>query len=323
MCLVLHLIRLKPMANTKAERLSAIEAARAVTIASHAAAGLAARAGATHVVRALRVAEAMGRSATAMLVAHFDAPVGTTQPPPATKPGDAEARDANGGVKSGAAAKRGSVGKGKKDNQTEAKDDKGRGKQAGGEEASGLSKRQRKRRARRQRKAATAAFDDTFADALPVRRSGAAEGAAPAAALEISSFMAEQDAVLRDVQRAFAKADREKVGGSAAKPAPAVPPSAKGASASASVDSEMGAGPSASPHPVRALRAGDVVTILDLRSRPELNGEEHQLKEFDVRAGRWCITLPDLTIIRVLEKNLLLSSPPAKKQQVFKGGEDK
>ena len=65
-------------AHTKTERLAALDSARAVSLSAHAAAGLAAHVGAGHVVRALRVAEAMGRSAHALLVAHFAA----TQPPP-------------------------------------------------------------------------------------------------------------------------------------------------------------------------------------------------------------------------------------------------
>ena len=259
-----------------------------------------------------------------MLTAHFDAPASSPQPPPATTPGAAEARDAHGGDKSGAAAKRGKLGKGKKDNQTEAKDNRGHGKHAGGEEATRPSRRQRKRHASRLRKAAAGAFDDTFADALPVRLSGAAEGAAPAVALDVSSFMAEQDAVMRDVQRAFAKADR-KTAGSTARPASAVSPGATGTLthiASVSTASDMVSMPLAVPRPVRALRAGDMVTIQDLRSRPELNGEVHELKEFDAQTGRWLVTLPDLTTVRVLEKNLRSCSPIAKKHQVLKGGED-
>ena len=71
-------------------------------------------------------------------------------------------------------------------------------------------------------------FDDAWADAPPASKVQKTEVPRPAAAAAtVSSFMADQDAVMRDVQRAFAKADREKAGGAAAKPAPAVPPKAK------------------------------------------------------------------------------------------------
>ena len=108
------------MAYSKAERLSALEAARAVTIASHAAAGLAARSGATQAVRAFRVAEAMGRAATAMLTAHFEAPVSNARPVPASKP-EAAAPGGLGGSVGGQGAQRKLKEKGKKDQPAAAK----------------------------------------------------------------------------------------------------------------------------------------------------------------------------------------------------------
>ena len=125
----------------------------------------------------------MGRSATAMLTAHFDAPASSPQPPPATTTGSAEARDARGGDKSGAAAKRGKIGKGKKDNQTEAKDNRGHGKHSGATRLHGFLSRSVSAAHAACGKASAAAFNDNFAHTMPVRLSGAAEGTASVAAV--------------------------------------------------------------------------------------------------------------------------------------------
>ena len=84
------------MAYTKEDRLAALDSARAVPMAAHAADGLAAHVGAGHVARALRVAEAMGRSAHPQLVAHFGAATHSPPRAPAGATGtitDAEAGD--------------------------------------------------------------------------------------------------------------------------------------------------------------------------------------------------------------------------------------
>ena len=55
----------------KADITAVVESARAVTIAAHAAAALAGNAGVANALRALRSAEALGRAATSIIIAHF------------------------------------------------------------------------------------------------------------------------------------------------------------------------------------------------------------------------------------------------------------
>ena len=73
--------RAKQSAATKADRYAGLDAARAVALAAHAAAGLAASLGDAQAARLLRIAEAMGRSAHASLLRSLAAGV---RPPPTT-----------------------------------------------------------------------------------------------------------------------------------------------------------------------------------------------------------------------------------------------
>ena len=203
------------------------------------------------------------------------------------------------------------------------------------EGAAKLSKRQRKRRARRARRAAAADLDDSFADALPVRYkflAGAGKSADPAAVQAAACSLAAQDSAMLDVQRAFAKADRKVLqGGSLAAGrgpdalASSGPPIAACHTASGSVDPRVCSPVSTtktsrpSQRPVQPLRVGDTVIVMNLLARPDLNGQEHNLVEFDATAGRWKVALPDGSYARIKPENLQICGPPAKRLHVAGG----
>ena len=53
------------------------------------------------------------------------------------------------------------------------------------------------------------------------------------------------------------------------------------------------------------VRAGDQVTIVDLVSKPELNGRTGVCEKFDAESGRWIIRVNSLnSVMQLLPKNM-------------------
>ena len=79
--------------------------------------------------------------------------------------------------------------------------------------------------------------------------------------------------------------------------------------------------PAALQRPVQSFRAGQRVVVKNLTKRPEVNGTEFELLEFDTGTQRWKVATDDGGFMRIREDNLLPSGPPTKTQCVGSDGE--